>query len=177
MTVQISPGKAYVRGYEVETLTPTFIDIKKPRNTENFNEAITGIEVGNFVRVEKCFGSPDLTPFISGEVEEPYREVELHGTKTSTRGQTMNDLIGVARIRAFEHASGNDGAGVNALASASVTTSQFNLYLFDIRMFTKLSLSGTPASSNGGAVNGAKITGATSGATAFLKVLHHQILK
>ena len=75
MTVQISPGKAYVRGYEVETLTPTFIDIKKPRNTENFNEAITGIEVGNFVRVEKCFGSPDLTPFISGEVEEPYREV------------------------------------------------------------------------------------------------------
>ena len=170
MTVQISPGKAYVRGYEVETLTPTFIDIKKPRNTENFNEAITGIEVGNFVRVEKCFGSPDLTPFISGEVEEPYREVELHGTKTSTRGQTMSDLIGVARIRAFEHASGNDGAGVNALASASVTTSQFNLYLFDIRMFTKLSLSGTPASSNaGGAVNGAKITGATSGATAFLK--------
>ena len=57
MTVQISPGKAYVRGYEVETLTPTFIDIKKPRNTENFNETITGIEVGNFVRVEKCFGS------------------------------------------------------------------------------------------------------------------------
>ena len=36
-------------------------------------------------------------------------------------------------------------------------------------MFTKLSLSGTPASSNaGGAVNGAKITGATSGATANL---------
>ena len=116
------------------------------------------------------FWKSDLTPFISGEVEEPYREVELHGTKTSTRGQTMNDLIGVAGIRAFEHASGNDVVAVNALASASVTTSQFNLYLFDIRMFTKLSLSGTPASSNaGGAVNGAKITGATSGATAFLK--------
>ena len=62
------------------------------------------------------FWKSDLTPFISGEVEEPYREVELHGTKTSTRGQTMNDLIGVARIRAFEHASGNDGQNCKCIS-------------------------------------------------------------
>ena len=36
MALQISPGKAYVRGYEIETSSPTFIDITKPRTTENF---------------------------------------------------------------------------------------------------------------------------------------------
>ena len=169
-TIQIDPGKAYVRGYEINTIIPTFIDLPKPRTTDNFDSAITGVEVGNFVRVEKVFGSPDVSPFISGEVAEPYRTVELHSIKNASRGATPNQLIGVARARAFEHASGNDAAGVNALASASVTTSEFNLYLFDIRMFTTITLaSGTTRPGTSAQVTqGAKITGAISGATGFL---------
>ena len=38
MAVQISPGKAYVRGYEIETTAPTFIDVEKPRTTEEFKK-------------------------------------------------------------------------------------------------------------------------------------------
>ena len=49
--------------------------------------------------------------------------------------------------------------------SATGKTSLFNLYLFDIRMITKLTLSGTPS---GGVNVGAKITGVTSGATGFI---------
>ena len=44
MAVQVSPGKAYVRGYEVETTAPTFIDVEKPRTTEEFKGAITPAE-------------------------------------------------------------------------------------------------------------------------------------
>ena len=169
-TIQIDPGKAYVRGYEINTVIPTFIDLPKPRTTDNFDAAITGVEVGNFVRVEKAFGSPDVSPFISGEVAEPYRTVELHSIKNASRGASPNQLIGLARARGFEHASGNDGAGVNALASSSVTSSQFNLYLFDIRMFTTITLtSGTGRPGTSAQITqGAKITGATSGATGFL---------
>ena len=105
-TIQIDPGKAYVRGYEINTVIPTFIDLPKPRTTDNFDSAITGVEVGNFVRVEKVFGSPDISPFISGEIAEPYRTVELHSIKNASRGATPNQLIGVARARGFEHASG-----------------------------------------------------------------------
>ena len=41
MAIQVSPGKAYVRGYEIETASPTFLDVSKPRTTEEFKGAIT----------------------------------------------------------------------------------------------------------------------------------------
>ena len=44
------------------------------------------MEVGNFTRVEKVFGSPDLSPFISGDLTDPYRTIDLHGLKNVTRG-------------------------------------------------------------------------------------------
>ena len=97
-TLQIDPGKAYVRGYEIETVSPTFLDLPKPRTTDNFDSAITNIEVGNFTRVTNVFGSPDLSPFISGEVAEPYRAIELHGVKNASRGASPSNNIGVAKL-------------------------------------------------------------------------------
>ena len=35
--VNVSPGKSYVRGYELETLTTTYVDIEKPRTFESVN--------------------------------------------------------------------------------------------------------------------------------------------
>ncbi len=165
MAVQISPGKAYVRGYEIETSAPTFLDLAKPRTTEEFKGAITPAEVGNFTKVTKVYGTPDLSPFVSGEITDPYKKISLRDTATATRGQAAGSEIGVARARAFEHLSGSDGTGVPLISASGVTTSQFNLYLFDIRMITKLTLSGTPSA---GATVGAKITGQTSGATGFI---------
>ena len=165
MALQVSPGKAYVRGYEIETASPTFIDVSKPRTTENFKGAITPAEVGNFTRVTDVYNSPDLSPFITGEVTDPYKEVELRDTATGTRGVAAGTRIGVARARAFEHRSGNDGASDAFLANASTRDSIFNLYLFDIRMYTQLTMSGTPS---GGTTVGSKVTGTTSGATGFI---------
>ena len=108
MALQISPGKAYVRGYEIETSSPTFIDIAKPRTTENFQSAITPAEVGNFTRVTKVYGSPDLSPFVTGEITDPYKQIQLRDTATGTRGTAAGTQIGVARGRGFEHRSGND---------------------------------------------------------------------
>ena len=33
MTYQISPGKAYVKGFEIEKITTTLLDVEKPRTT------------------------------------------------------------------------------------------------------------------------------------------------
>tara|TARA_A200000159_G_scaffold21006_1_gene17706 strand:+ start:1606 stop:7968 length:6363 start_codon:yes stop_codon:yes gene_type:complete len=167
MAVQVSPGKAYVRGYEVETAAPTFIDVAKPRTSEEFKGAITPAEVGNFTKVTKVYGTPDLSPFITGEVTDPYKKISLRDTATATRGQAAGSEIGVARARAFEHRSGTDATSDALVSSGSGTglTSQFNLYLFDIRMITKLTMSGTPSA---GATVGAKVTGATSGASGFI---------
>ena len=91
-SIQIDPGKAYVRGYEIETITPTFLDLEKPRTTEEFDSAITNIEVGNFTRVTNVFGSPDLSPFISGEVPLPLREIELHSVQKTNANSSSDQM-------------------------------------------------------------------------------------
>ena len=40
LNIQISPG-GHVRGYEIESVAPKFIDIEKPRTSEEFNNAVT----------------------------------------------------------------------------------------------------------------------------------------
>jgi hypothetical protein len=165
LSIQLSPGKAYVRGYEIETVSPKYIDILKPRTFENFNAAVTPQEVGNIVIVDKVHGQPELTPLISGEIDQPYREIALHNQQTGTRGTAAGSKIGFARARAFEHFEGNTGTSAHILAGASTTDTKFKLYLFDIRMFTTLTMSGTPSPA---AVQGAKITGVNSGAHGYV---------
>ena len=107
-TIQVDPGKAYVRGYEIETVIPTYLDLPKPRTTDNFDSAITNVEVGNLTKITDVFGIPDLSPFISGEVAEPHRTIELHSLKNASRGSVNSSgQVGVARDRVFEHSSGN----------------------------------------------------------------------
>ena len=166
LSVQVSPGKAYVRGYEIETVSPKYIDIRKPRTFENYNAAVTPMEVGNYVVVDTVHGQPELTPLIAGEVDEPYREIALHDVQTVTRGTASGTKIGFARARAFEHFEGNTGSGVDLVVDSTNTTTKYKLYLFDIRMFTDITLSGTPGS--GQVAQGAKITGVNSGAYGYV---------
>ncbi len=179
MTLQISPGKAYVRGYEIERSNPTFVDIDKSRTTDSLNAAVTPVEVGNFVKVTNVYGSPDISPEIAGEIAIPYREVSLHDNFTlakdsgsAKRGTESGSLqpnlsgnrIGVARVRGFELNSGT--GSTNLLTDAEDSDAIFNAYLFDIKMFTELVLSDTP---NTGITTGDKLTGVSSGATGFVE--------
>lgn len=166
LTIQVSPGKAYVNGYAVETITPKFIDVPKPRDTEDYNGGITPVEVGNYVIVNNVYNSPEITPFISGEIDQPYRQIDLYDTQTASRGTASGQRIGFARARAFEHFENNTGTGVDRLVSSTNTNTSFKLYLFDIRMFTKVIMSGTidPAL----IVSGAKVTGSLSNAIGYV---------
>ena len=180
MTLQISPGKAYVKGYELEKIAPSFVDIEKPRTTRNVNGAITPVEVGNFVRTTNLFHIPDLTPEISGEIAKPYREVSLHDNFTiaksggsAARGTEPGSLlpsgsagtkIGNARVRAIELDADTSGV-TNFISTAADSDSQYKINLFDIKMLTELVMSDTPS---GGTNVGAKITGVSSGATGFV---------
>ena len=84
---------------------------------------------------------------------------------TGTRGSGAGNVIGLARVRGVEHFEGNTGTSTDILSSTSLTNTKFKLYLFDIRMFTKITLSGTPSA---GVDTGAKITGVNSGAYGYV---------
>ena len=127
----LSPGKAYVKGYEIETLATTFIDVNKARDFDtqpNFN---TRFDLENYVNVTNVYGSPDVG-FISDETEA-YKSISLFDTATSSRGtlQSTNGAtvpqIGRAKSRGFEYVNGS--ASNFIFSSSSLTSSTFRHYL------------------------------------------------
>lgn len=61
LACKISSGKAYVRGYEIEKISPTFKDINKARDTETVNAGVTTFELGNYALINNVYGTPDIT--------------------------------------------------------------------------------------------------------------------
>ena len=86
--------------------------------------------------------------------------MQFYDEFTSTRGSANGNLIGVGRARAIEYQAGT--AGTNE--------AQYKVYLFDIRPFTKLTLSDTPSPTllASHANGGVQLTGVTSGATGLV---------
>ena len=162
LALAVSPGKAYVNGYEIEQISTVIKDVDKAREFNTVNAGVSTFNMGNYALVTKIFGSPDVD-FVSGETTA-YKMCKLYDTLTSTRGSASGTLIGAARVRTMEYESGTAGA------SSSNATSKYKLFLFDIRPFTKLTLSGTPSAtlianhSNGGV----QVKGVTSKATGWV---------
>jgi hypothetical protein len=162
-TLSVSPGKAYVKGYEVEQIATKLIDIDKARDFQTINAGVTNLEVGNTLRLTNVFGTPDISN-ISGETT-PYSQIGLFTERTTTRGSSAGRQIGVTRARFMEFEQGQTPG-----ATSSNTESVYKLSVFDTQMFTTLTMSGTPSAtllanhSNGGV----QVTGNTSGATGFV---------
>ena len=160
LSISISAGKAYVKGYEYEKLGTTFKDLNKARDIATINAGVTNLELGNFVKITNLYNTPDIGS-VTGETT-PYKEIKLFSGATATRGTVSGeDAIGVARIRALEYVSGTIGT----------TSAVYKAYLFDLRTFTELPIhSSLPLSPLLTATHssGVKLTGNTSGATGLL---------
>ncbi|MDP7368347.1 MAG: DUF4815 domain-containing protein, partial [Candidatus Pacebacteria bacterium] len=75
IAIGLSPGKAYVRGFEIGTLAQTFIPLAKARETAFVQNSATTFSAGNYVVVENVFGTPDITS--DGNDSKPFKEVQL----------------------------------------------------------------------------------------------------
>jgi len=58
MCVSISPGKAYVKGYDVEKTSTTVIDVEKPRDTQKVSNVVIPFRMGNLLRINNVYGAP-----------------------------------------------------------------------------------------------------------------------
>ena len=140
MCVKISPGKAYVRGYDIEKGSSTILDVEKPRDTQSISNVGISFEMGNLIRVNNVKGTP-----------QPKGIVTLYD-QFGTNG------IGIGSARVYEF----------NLTDSAYTNSSTNhdLYLYDIQTNTRLVLNRSsssiqiPASSY--------IKGKNSGATGYI---------
>ena len=162
LALKISTGKAYIKGFEVEIPAPTIKDVTKARDFNTINAGITTAALGNFVNVTNIYGSPDISEISSESTQ--FKQIDLFDAATSSRGSANGTKIGVARARGLEYSTGTVGA------SSTNVESVYKLFLFDVKMFVELTLSGTPSPtllsvhSNGGT----QVKGVTSGATGFI---------
>src|SRR5210317_441620 len=165
LAVGFSPGKAYVKGYEIDTIATTFIDVDKARDFDTENNFSTRFDVGNFINVTNVYGSPDIA---SASGVEAFKGLTLHNEATSSRGTANSGsdssitTIGRAKTRGFEYAAGT--ASANIFASSSLTSAVYRHYLFDVVLFNHLNI--TTAQSF---TTGETVTGGSSGATGVVQ--------
>ena len=80
----ISPGKAYVDGYETELQGATYVDIDKARTTKNIQNDTVPASLGNYVKVDNVYGQPDIS--LVGSTVDPFKLVKLYDQQTVSRG-------------------------------------------------------------------------------------------
>lgn len=61
LSLRVEPGKAYVKGYEFETIAATYIDLNKARETKLNNSFPVSINYGTYFYVYNPAGSVDYT--------------------------------------------------------------------------------------------------------------------
>jgi len=117
----VSPGKAYVFGYEYETKSPTIITVDKPRTKESVQNEIISADYGSFVYTKDQFNSFPIDTLKTVDIHC----VNVESINTSSTLTISNTKIGTARVKALEFD--------NALNTSNTSTYTFRTYLFDIK--------------------------------------------
>lgn len=123
MVYQIGPGKAYVQGYDVETISATLLDANKARTTKESDNQSVGFSAGSLTIVNNVYGS--VTPGLGTDSVISLMDSRIGATPHVATGTT----IGYARVYDFVPES-----------SYIDDTSRFELRLFDIQTFTTIGL-------------------------------------
>jgi hypothetical protein len=143
---KVSPGKAYVKGYELQLLSSSLVDFEKPRTTKTLTNQSIIYSTGSTYSLNRVYGSPTIgisTYTIS------LRNDRLGDNQYSPVGKE----IGVARVYDFALESGS-------YDSILPNTNQWEISLYDIQTYTEISLNEPIILSTPTFIKG-KVTGAT----------------
>ena len=122
LDVILSPGKAYVYGYEFETISPTTLTYDKPRETDSVNNRRLTADYGYFVFANTPHGSFPINSL---------QTVDLHcvpnaSINTTSTATVSNTKIGTARVKSIAFDSAAD--------SANSASYEYKLFLFDVNV-------------------------------------------
>jgi hypothetical protein len=148
---QVSPGKAFVKGYEIETISPTFLDVPKPRTTKTLTNQSINYNTGSTLKLNRVYGAP--TVGIGNTYILILRNSRVGVNSIALPGKE----IGLARVYDFKLDSGSYN-------SSNPQLNEWNISLYDIQTITEITLNEPitlPVPTF--------IKGKYSGATAFLK--------
>jgi len=64
-TIEVSPGKAYVRGYEINNVAKKYVTVQKPRTSVDINNKAANIDIGQYLTFTSAVGSVDTNELLS----------------------------------------------------------------------------------------------------------------
>ena len=111
MVSVISPGKAYVLGYEVENIKTKYVAVDKARDSVEVVNSTVSTQIGNYIGITGLYSVPDLITLTTAN---------LYNNYTATPGTASGTKVGTARFQALEYVSGQN----------------YTAYLFDVSMST-----------------------------------------
>ena len=120
-SLQISSGKAYIRGYEVEKISTSSIDVLKPRTTKLVENQSVPIRIGNSMQVTNIKGTPDIGFSAASSVN-------LKNRRTGVDQASQGDVIGQVRIFDYDQ----------KVVGASGSFSTYDLKIYDLQLYTSL---------------------------------------
>ena len=91
LAIGIEPGKAYVKGYEIEKIVTEYLPISKARTLETVANSVVSSNVGNFVYVTNIFNLPPV---------ETFGTIQLHDRLSSTLSGTVYVTSGATALTA-----------------------------------------------------------------------------
>lgn len=158
-TLVISPGKAYLYGYEVENQAETRIEIPRARTKNQISNYNLNCNYGNYVIVDNVKGSFPLSTF--GTVDLHCVEPTLINYASSSTYNSSK--IGTARVRDINFYGGDTNAAAR----------KFEFYFFDTKF---RSITGNATSSLGNnqsiVMNSVTVSGANDAYVgAFIKIV------
>lgn len=122
----VSPGKAYVKGYEFETISPTTIVSKRAQDSANVTNHNQTFNYQNYIDVTNLSGPINFQDFTT---------LNVHCVPASTIATTNTDTImatdiGTIRIRALDYQYGAN--------TTSIANGVFRAYIFDSNIGSKI---------------------------------------
>ena len=119
ISLQVSSGKAYVRGYEIDKIGSTSIDVLKPRTTKLEENISVPVRIGKSMEITNIVGSPPIG-FTAPSLKLLDRRLLANKGKDS--GATV-----IGDVRAYDYSQ-------KSTTGIAVTT--FDLKFYDMQLYT-----------------------------------------
>lgn len=122
LVVSAEPGKAYVKGYDIERITSLSRNIDKATDVEALQSAKGLVDYGNYLIVDNVVGNWD----VNQQSIVSLRSQQANSISTLNYSTTVfpTGQLGTARVRGIEYYSGTPG----------LPNAQYKIYLTDIKM-------------------------------------------
>jgi hypothetical protein len=147
LAIEISPGKAYVKGYDIEKIASSILDVPKARDTKQVKNLTVSINCGTDILLNNVYGSASIGIGTTAKVEL------LSNRMVGSSYHSTGTAIGEARVYDFN---------LNKVSYLNQATT-FKISLFDIEVYTELELNSNISFSESDFIEGNR-----SGASGFV---------